>query len=160
MNYYLDYSSYICNLCLVANNNGLVGVYFDQHAHHQHDDRWLFKASHPILLQTAKQLDEYFDGTRKIFDIPLGQTIGTAFQQQVWSTLHSIPYGETWSYAQLAQAIGNPNAVRAVGAANGRNPLSIIVPCHRIIASSGAMQGYAGGVDNKVRLLQHESLFA
>lgn len=152
------YSSPVGRLCLVANDQGLAGVFFDLHAHHQHDADWIFNSSNAELKLTALQLDEYFAGQRQQFDVPLAPSVGTAFQLQVWEALRTIPYGETWSYKQLALAIGNPNAIRAVGAANGRNPLSIIVPCHRVIASSGALQGYAGGVAQKVKLLELENL--
>lgn len=156
MKQYLNYLSPLGNLCLVASEQGLVGVFFDNHAHHEHDDSWVLNAKHPILLQTIIQLEEYFLGQRQQFDLPLDQTQGTAFQRNVWAALRKIPYGETWSYQQLALAINNPKASRAVGAANGRNPLTIIVPCHRVIASSGAMQGYAGGLSNKIKLLEIE----
>lgn len=108
-------------------------------------------------MQTEQQLNEYFSGTRKTFTIPL-HPIGTEFQKQVWTALTSIPYGETRTYAQLASQIGNPKAVRAVGAANGKNPLSIIVPCHRVIGSSGNLTGFAGGLDAKATLLSLEGV--
>lgn len=157
--YFNYYSSPIGRLCLVASDDGLSGVYFDQHAHHQHNDAWAFNAMHPILAQAALELSEYFSGKRQNFSLPLHRSTGTLFQQQVWAALQTIPYAHTWSYAQLALAIGKPKAIRAVGAANGRNPLSIIVPCHRVIASSGALQGYAGGVLQKAKLLEHELLW-
>lgn len=91
-----------------------------------------------------------------MFDIPLADSLGTAFQKAVWQILRSIPYGSTMSYGEIAQQLNNPGAVRAVGAANGRNPVSIIVPCHRVIASSGALTGYAGGLQNKQWLLALE----
>ena len=107
---------------------------------------------HPVLVETARQLDEYFAGRQTHFDIDL-QFEGTDFQKQVWAALLTIPYGETRSYLEIAEQIGNPNAVRAVGAANGRNPISIVVPCHRVIGSSGALTGFAGGLAAKERLL-------
>nr|WP_269814682.1 methylated-DNA--[protein]-cysteine S-methyltransferase [Bowmanella yangjiangensis] len=109
----------------------------------------------PILKKAAEQLAEYFDGRRQDFDLPLAAR-GTAFQQQVWHALVSIPFGQTGSYLDIARKIGNPAAVRAVGAANGKNPLSIVVPCHRIIGSNGNLTGYAGGLERKAWLLQHE----
>jgi methylated-DNA-[protein]-cysteine S-methyltransferase len=101
------------------------------------------------------QLGEYFAGERQEFDLPL-HPIGTAFQQQVWLALREIPYGQTASYGQTAAAIGHPNGSRAVGLANGRNPISIIVPCHRVIGANGSMTGYGGGIEAKQWLLAHE----
>lgn len=111
---------------------------------------------HPILRRLITQLNEYFSGRRTSFEIPLDLR-GTPFQQEVWNALLAIPYGETRSYLDLARKLGNPNATRAVGAANGRNPISIVVPCHRVIGSSGKLTGFAGGLDIKERLLQLES---
>lgn len=109
-----------------------------------------------ILQMAMQQLAEYFDGSRKQFDLPL-DFHGTIFQKSVWAALLRIPYGETRTYAQIAIEIGNPNAKRAVGAANGKNPLSIIVPCHRVIGSSGSLTGFAGGLGIKRQLLDLES---
>ncbi|WP_238925418.1 methylated-DNA--[protein]-cysteine S-methyltransferase [Vibrio sp. S11_S32] len=109
-----------------------------------------------ILAQTVLQLEQYFSGQRAQFDLPLAAT-GTAFQQQVWQALTDIPYGETCSYQDIANAIGNPKAVRAVGLANGKNPISIIVPCHRVIGKNGKLTGYAGGVEVKQGLLETEA---
>jgi methylated-DNA-[protein]-cysteine S-methyltransferase len=113
----------------------------------------------PILARAATQLAEYFAGTRRTFDLPLAAA-GTAFQQRVWQVLTTIPFGATWSYGELARAIGNPAASRAVGAANGKNPIGIIVPCHRVIGSNGTLTGYAGGLDMKQALLAHERRLA
>jgi methylated-DNA-[protein]-cysteine S-methyltransferase len=110
---------------------------------------------HPILLHTERQLDEYFAGKRKTFSIAL-DIRGTSFQKNVWEALLAIPFGETRSYGQLAKQLGNSKAMRAVGAANGRNPMSIIVPCHRVIGSSGKLTGFAGGLETKARLLSLE----
>lgn len=104
-----------------------------------------------------EQLKEYFSGTRRIFDLPLDQT-GTLFQKKVWAHLLSIPFGESASYGDIAQIIHNPKAVRAVGAANGKNPISIIVPCHRVMGSNGKLTGYAGGLERKSWLLKHENI--
>ncbi len=112
---------------------------------------------HPVLLSAKQQLEEYFQGQRKVFDVPLDFQ-GTPFQKQVWQALLTIPFGETRSYQEIAVQIGNPMAVRAVGAANGRNPISIIAPCHRVIGSNGRLVGFAGGLENKKILLQIESL--
>jgi len=111
---------------------------------------------HPILVEAIAQLNEYFSGKRRDFDLPI-EPKGTTFQRQVWAALQAIPWGETWSYGDLAAAIERPRAVRAVGAANGRNPLSIIVPCHRVLGRDGALTGYAGGLLAKRWLLQHEA---
>jgi methylated-DNA-[protein]-cysteine S-methyltransferase len=110
-----------------------------------------------ILNQTLRQLSEYSHGKRKVFDLPL-DVIGTDFQKQVWSELGQIPYGETRSYRDIARALKNEKAVRAVGAANGRNPISIIVPCHRVIGANGTLTGYAGGLAAKTKLLELEKL--
>ncbi len=113
----------------------------------------------PLLQQAAAQLAEYFAGERQTFDLPLAAA-GTVFQQQVWQQLRQIPFGQTQSYGELAQQLGNKNAMRAVGAANGRNPIAIIVPCHRVIGADGKLTGYAGGLERKIWLLQHELRFA
>ena len=112
--------------------------------------------THPVLVETERQLKEYFAGRRKDFALKL-DTAGTAFQRQVWNALRTIPFGETRSYGQIATQIGSPRAVRAVGAANGRNPVSIVTPCHRVIGSTGKLTGFAGGLDVKARLLALES---
>ncbi|MGB9092267.1 MAG: methylated-DNA--[protein]-cysteine S-methyltransferase [Pseudomonas farsensis] len=108
-----------------------------------------------VLRETARQLGEYFAGQRRTFDLPL-DFVGTEFQRQVWAALLAIPFGETRSYRDIAQRIGNPQAVRAVGAANGRNPISIIAPCHRVIGASGSLTGFAGGLPAKQYLLALE----
>src|ERR1700748_3844254 len=110
---------------------------------------------HPVLRETERQLNEYFEGKRRLFSLVLDMR-GTRFQNDVWEALLAIPFGETRSYGQLAKQLGNPRATRAVGAANGRNPLSIIVPCHRVIGSSGKLTGFAGGLDTKAKLLSLE----
>jgi methylated-DNA-[protein]-cysteine S-methyltransferase len=110
----------------------------------------------PILLETERQLKEYFAGERNSFSIPLDMR-GTAFQKDVWRALLAIPFGETLSYGQIAKKLGRPSASRAVGAANGRNPISIIVPCHRVIGSTGKLTGFAGGLEAKSHLLNLET---
>ena len=104
-----------------------------------------------------QQLTEYFNGDRKTFDLPLDQQ-GTDFQKSVWNCLTQIPFGQTLSYGDIANILNNPKAVRAVGGANGRNPISLIVPCHRVIGSSGTLTGYAGGIERKLWLLKHEGI--
>ncbi len=111
---------------------------------------------HPILVETERQLNEYFEGKRQDFSIPL-DIRGTPFQKSVWEALLAIPFGETRSYGQLAKQLGSPRAMRAIGGANGRNPLSIVVPCHRVIGSSGKLTGFAGGLEAKAQLLKIES---
>jgi methylated-DNA-[protein]-cysteine S-methyltransferase len=110
---------------------------------------------HPVLLEAERQLQEYFAGRRRQFTLKLDHS-GTAFQRNVWRALGTISFGETRSYTQIAKQIGNPTATRAVGAANNRNPVSIVVPCHRVVGSTGALTGYAGGIEVKARLLAFE----
>lgn len=116
-------------------------------------------AAHPILIAAVRQLDEYFDGQRRDFDLPLDPA-GTEFQQSAWMALRAIPYGTTVSYGEQAEQMGDKRKARAVGAANGRNPISIIVPCHRVVGSNGALTGFAGGIDTKDWLLSHERRIA
>ena len=113
----------------------------------------------PVIEQCISQLDEYFFKGRKFFDVEL-ELIGTEFQKRVWQELLNIPYGRTWSYLTLATALGDPNLVRAVGLANGDNPVAIIVPCHRVIGANGDLIGYGGGLDKKEWLLNHEGAIA
>jgi methylated-DNA-[protein]-cysteine S-methyltransferase len=121
----------------------------------QQTQDWQESEQLDVFIQTERQLAEYFAHQRQQFDLPL-DPLGTAFQKQVWQQLAQIPFGETLSYGELAKRLGSPTASRAVGAANGRNPISIVVPCHRVIATNGGLTGYAGGVDRKQWLLQHE----
>lgn len=152
---YTEHNSPLGTLLLAASERGLCGLYFEQHKHFNGKEGWQAADSHPVLSATAQQLDEYFASRRTRFDLPL-DLIGTGFQRSVWQALTHIPFGQTASYAQQAQRIGNPAAVRAVAAANGRNPVSIVVPCHRVIGSNGAPTGYAGGLDRKHYLLALE----
>lgn len=155
--FYTEYQSPIGKLLLAASERGLAGVYFEEHKHFKGMDGWQRDDAHFVLQQTRLQLAAYFAGARREFDLPLDMRGGSAFQQAVWQALRTLPFGATASYAEIAKHIGNPGAVRAVGAANGRNPISIIVPCHRVIASSGALTGYAGGLNNKKLLLALEA---
>ncbi|NNG37959.1 methylated-DNA--[protein]-cysteine S-methyltransferase [Flexivirga sp. ID2601S] len=140
-------------LTLVAEGDFLTGLYMASHRHQPEIDNFGPRVqSDPLLLETRRQLEEYFAGERTEFDLPL-KSHGTAFQQVVWQALREIPYGQTWSYGQLAHHIGRPSASRAVGLANGRNPISIVVPCHRVIGSGGSMTGYGGGIERKQWLL-------
>jgi methylated-DNA-[protein]-cysteine S-methyltransferase len=144
-------------LKLVASEKGLVAILWENDAPHRvvlgdlrEDDR------QAVLVETERQLREYFAGKRQDFSIPLDMR-GTPFQMSVWEALLAIPFGETRSYGQLARQLGRPTAMRAVGAANGRNPISIVVPCHRVIGSSGKLTGFAGGLETKALLLKIES---
>ena len=144
-------------LTLVAHDQALVAVLWEN------DDPTRVKLSenfeqndHPLLKEVEKQLIEYFAGQRTQFNIPI-DFHGTAFQKSVWSALLQIPFGETRSYKQIAESIGNVKAIRAVGAANGKNPISIIAPCHRVIGANGKLVGFAGGLKNKDILLNLES---
>jgi methylated-DNA-[protein]-cysteine S-methyltransferase len=140
-------------LKLVASDQGLVAVLWENDRPGRVRLSELIEdEQHPVLVKTERQLGEYFAGKRKVFSIALDMR-GTRFQKDVWEALLAIPFGETRSYRQLAQQLGNPRATRAVGAANGRNPVSIIVPCHRVIGSSGKLTGFAGGLDAKAHLL-------
>ena len=118
---------------------------------------WRLDPGHPVLRQTAEQLQQYFAGERRDFDMALDLSCGTPFQQRVWRALLAIGHGQTCSYGDIAQVIGNPKGVRAVGLANGRNPLPIIVPCHRVIGADGSMTGFGGGIDSKRFLLDLEA---
>ncbi len=152
--YYSHWQSPLGLLTLQANDQGLMGLWLPTFTT-KPDDLGMAKDDHPILQQAIQQCQEYFAGQRQNFDLPLAAT-GTEFQQQVWHALTQIPFGVTWSYQDLANAIGNPKAVRAVGLANGKNPISIIVPCHRVIGKNGKLTGYAGGVEQKEQLLKLE----
>ena len=142
-------------MTLQANNDGLLGAWFEVQTT-QPTSLGCYDAEHPVLCQAMQQLKEYFSGKRTVFTLPLAVQ-GTDFQQQVWAALRQIPFGEIWTYQQLAEWIGKPKAVRAVGLANGRNPVSVIVPCQRVIGKSGKLTGYAGGVERKAQLLKLET---
>lgn len=145
----------IGRLFLAADDTGLRAVEFPQNRHPvKRDGEWR-EGDHPVLDEAIRQLDEYFAGTRETFDLPLAPR-GTDFQLSVWQALRAIPFGDTWNYAQLAAKIGQPSAMRAVGAANGRNPIPIIVPCHRVIGADGSLTGFGGGVPTKAFLLRLE----
>ncbi|OWK29759.1 methylated-DNA--[protein]-cysteine S-methyltransferase [Sphingomonas mucosissima] len=144
------------DLTLIASNAGLAAILWDDDAAMQ--ARYAPRRAdpdHPVIAATIRQLEEYFVGTRTTFDLPL-DPVGTAFQRDVWRALLTIPYGETRSYADIARVIGRPTATRAVGAANGRNPIPIVTPCHRVIGSNGTLTGFGGGLPNKQLLLALE----
>lgn len=144
-------------LTIVASDDGLRAVLWPN----ERDGRVTFAeqfegGSHAVIDATVAQLTEYLEGTRQDFDLPL-DLVGTDFQKDVWAGLARIPYGETQSYGELANELNKPGAARAVGAATGRNPISIVVPCHRLVGSSGKLTGFAGGIDAKRWLLTHEA---
>jgi methylated-DNA-[protein]-cysteine S-methyltransferase len=143
-------------MTLATDGAALVGVWFDGQKHLPDPQTWPLNPAHPVLLAAQAQLADYFAARLIEFDLPLGLASGTAFQQAVWRALLEIAPGATVSYGELARRIGKPQAVRAVGAAVGRNPLSIVVPCHRVVGSTGALTGYAGGLERKVALLALE----
>lgn len=143
-------------LTLVASERGLAAVLWpDEDPRRVPIGPRVEDPEHPVLVETGRQLRAYFDGTLKRFTVPL-DFHGTAFQISVWQALLTIPFGETRSYAEIARQIGRPTAFRAVGAANGRNPISIIAPCHRVIGTGGALTGFAGGLEAKEHLLRME----
>ncbi len=154
------FSSPLGPMTLAATQAGLAGVWFDGQKHLPPalslPASWPVNAQHPVLVKTALQLGEYFAGRRQVFDLPLDLSGGTVFQQSVWRAMLAIKAGHTSSYSSISKAISNASAVRAVGAAVGRNPISIIVPCHRVLGSDGSMTGYAGGLDRKTALLTLE----
>lgn len=141
---------------LAATDDGLAGLWFDRQRHLPDMSGWQADDRHPVLRAAAAQLQDYFAGTRDAFDLPLDLSHGTAFQQAVWQALRAIPSGATTSYGALSLQMGKPTAVRAVGAAVGRNPISVIVPCHRVLGADGSLTGYAGGLARKTALLTRE----
>lgn len=150
------YQSPLGPVIVAATARGIAGVWFRDQRHLPDCSAWPLQPGHALLVQAMVQLDEYFGGTRTAFELPLDLQGGTAFQQSVWQALLSIPRGATASYGSLSQRIGQPAAVRAVGAAVGRNPVSIVVPCHRVLGANGSLTGYAGGLQRKDALLRLE----
>ena len=153
---YTTMASPVGELKLVASDKGLTAILWEN------DDPKRVRLGtltrddgHPVLLETGRQLAAYFAGKLEVFDVPL-DFVGTDFQKQVWQALLTIPFGQTRSYAQIAEQVGSPKAVRAVGAANGKNPISIIAPCHRVIGADGTLTGFAGGLAAKACLLDIE----
>ena len=148
------------SMTLAATDAGLAGVWFSGQCHLPPElstsSSWPQNAKHPILIKTAEQLTQYFARARQAFDLPLDLSGGTPFQQSVWQALLGIAPGHTTSYGNISKCIANPAAVRAVGAAVGRNPISIIVPCHRVLGADGSLTGYAGGLERKTALLKLE----
>lgn len=144
-------------LTLIASERGLAAILWqDDNPNRVRLPDMQEDPAHPVLLETERQLNEYFAGKRTTFTMTL-DFVGTEFQKKVWQALVAIPFGETRSYADIAREIGHPKAVRAVGAANGKNPISIIAPCHRVIGSNGKLTGFAGGLEVKALLLKIEA---
>ena len=148
-------------IAIAATDQGLTGLWFTDGQRYlppqlMGGEAWPEASDHPVLKLASQQLTEYFAGKRSEFDVPLDLRCGTAFQQSVWQALLAIPQGDVISYGEVSRRIGKPAAVRAVGGAIGRNPVSIIVPCHRVTGSTGALTGYAGGLERKTALLRLE----
>ena len=142
-------------LTVAVDESGLRYVLFENNKHEPTQVGW--RCDSNATREPREQLLEYLAGVRKVFDLQLSLA-GTDFQQRTWRMLGQIPYGDTWSYAELATRVGSPKAVRAVGAANGRNPLPIVLPCHRVIGSNGSLTGFGGGLPTKKWLLEHEKV--
>jgi methylated-DNA-[protein]-cysteine S-methyltransferase len=155
MTYYTEHESPVGRLLLAATDAGLSGIYFEQHKYFKGTQTWRRDDAHGHLRKAAQQLDEYFAGKRREFELPL-DLAGTEFQRAVWRELAALPFGSTTSYLAIAQRIANARAVRATGTAIGRNPVSIIVPCHRVLSTAGGLSGYAGGLERKRYLLALE----
>lgn len=154
----LRIDSRLGGITLAASDAGLCGVWFEGQKHFPDLNDYPEAPRDALLRETQKQLAEYFAGERRMFDLPLDASRGTPFQREVWAALRKVNHGSTLSYGALAATLGRPSAVRAVGAAVGRNPISVIVPCHRVLGADGALTGYAGGVDRKVALLELEGV--
>jgi len=160
MNAFCYIDSPIGRLMLTSDGTSLTGLYMNLYRNKPTklpdlNGDWVQNATIDPLPAAARQLKEYFSGKRREFALPL-RMAGTEFQRRVWSELSQIPFGETRSYSQLAKRLNNPNGSRAVGLANGRNPIAIIVPCHRVIGADGSLTGFGGGIDRKEWLLSHE----
>ncbi|GAM65821.1 methylated-DNA-protein-cysteine methyltransferase [Vibrio ishigakensis] len=156
MLYYNEFDSALGIITVQTSDKGIKGIWFETYTT-KPDELGEHTSNHPILVSAKKQLSEYLNSERAEFDLPLDAD-GTEFQKQVWSELAKIPFGETRSYKQIAEAINKPKAVRAVGAANGKNPVSVVVPCHRVVGSNRALTGYAGGIERKKKLLELENI--
>ena len=154
-----QFASPLGALHLLASPHGLLGAWFEGQAHFPDLRSYPRQDAHPLIVLACQQLQAYFDKKSLCFSLPLDESPGTPFQQSVWNALQEIAPGQTSSYGAIAQTIGKPSAARAVGAAVGHNPWSIIVPCHRVLGAGGALTGYAGGLDRKIALLQLESVF-
>jgi methylated-DNA-[protein]-cysteine S-methyltransferase len=157
MRYYDTFDGPYGAMLLTATDRGLCGVYFDRQKHHpRRASDWQFAPDHPILGRAKRQLGEYFAGKRRDFELELDPS-GSSFQKRIWNAIAGVPYGETISYGELARRAGAAGHARAAGAATGRNPIGIIVPCHRIVGANGSLTGYAGGLGRKRALLALEA---
>ncbi|HTP61490.1 MAG TPA: methylated-DNA--[protein]-cysteine S-methyltransferase [Burkholderiales bacterium] len=143
-------------MLVAATPKGLAGVYFKGQKHFPKKREWQRDARHPVLRQARRELAEYFAGKRTRFDVPLDPQ-GTVFQRKIWKAISSVSFGRTLTYSEIAKRAGHAGSARAAGAATGRNPISVIVPCHRIMGSDGSLTGYAGGLSRKRALLALES---
>ncbi len=158
MRYYDTFESPQGGMLLVANDEGLAGVFFDRQKHHpKRQADWKKEPQHRVLRQAKRELGEYFAGRRKRFEVALDPE-GTPFQRSVWKAISSVRFGDTITYGELARRAGFPGSARAAGAATGRNPIGIIVPCHRIMGANGSLTGYAGGLERKRALLALEGV--
>jgi methylated-DNA-[protein]-cysteine S-methyltransferase len=153
-----SYQSPLGIMLLAASEKQVAGIWFAGQRHQPDSSHWARDDQHPLLQRVKTELAEYFAGQRHAFDLPLNLECGTAFQQSVWRALLALPYGSSSSYGALSTVIGKTSAVRALGAAVGRNPFSIVVPCHRVIGAKGALTGYAGGLERKAALLKIEGV--
>ena len=152
-------------MCLGATASGLAGAWFTDQRHRPEGMKnnsvlhsWPVQDAHPTLVQAARELQEFFAGKRQVFDVALDINSGTVFQQSVWRALLKIDHGKTSTYGDIGRHINNPAAVRAVGAAVGKNPLSVLIPCHRVLGGDGSLTGYAGGLHRKIALLNLEGV--
>ncbi|HEY1327165.1 MAG TPA: methylated-DNA--[protein]-cysteine S-methyltransferase [Casimicrobiaceae bacterium] len=154
---YATWTSPLGSMLFAASEDGLIGAWFEGQRHFGgRDAAWQIDAAHPVLRDARRQLEAYFDRSLRRFELALDPA-GTAFQRTVWRAIAAVPYGEVLTYGELARAAGAAGSARAAGAATGRNPLSIIVPCHRIVGAGGALTGYAGGLERKRALLDLEN---
>jgi methylated-DNA-[protein]-cysteine S-methyltransferase len=150
-----DVASPVGRLRLIASEIALVGIWFENGRDAARNTLWLTRSLSPVIEMARTQLEEYFNGSRQVFDLPLDPR-GTDFQRRVWQRLLKIPYGVTTTYGALARELGDPGASRAVGLANGSNPIPIVIPCHRVIGANGALTGFGGGLATKAALLDLE----
>ena len=154
------YESPLGTMLIATSDAGVAGVWFEGQRHGPDASGWREDGQHPVLREAVAQLRAYFAGERTGFELPLDLDAGTPFQRSVWSALLAIPRGATTSYAQIARQLGRPQAARAIGAAVGRNPVSIVVPCHRVLGTGGSLTGYAGGLERKTALLRLEGVLS
>ncbi len=157
MRYFDFYESPMGRMLIVAGPDALTGLYFvDQKYYREVEPQWSHSPDHAVVRAAVRQIAEYFAGRRREFDLPIAPE-GTAFQSAIWKAIASVGYGEVITYSELARRAGHPGAIRAAGAATGRNPITVIVPCHRIVGADGSLTGYAGGLERKRALQELES---